>query len=376
MRVNSADHAESDEDFIYYINNLTINNITREEESDDDNGKVMKYIKHKISTLEDSFIRVKKIKKDKSSLDFSTKDREFLVDFVKSLFQELNDINESCSKLLRKNSNKTEKLRKLVCIHKELYEKYSQMKINYKSILEQSEYKDRQISDLENLIKACDLEIFSLQSRINEITNFFQLNNKSKGKSKSISKNVSSWAFSEEADSTLKKIINDFEEKKSLLDDINSQLKKEKEELLIIVENKRNNLTKKENLISELKQEIEMKNLKINELHETIDGLETDVNRWKIKLDSEKKTNRENSDKLKYLTESIRRKKATDIQEKSLIEGEENLADDTLKAKRKYIKKRYKSCINLDEIVENQEEGDNHRDFSCRKRITFAHMYC
>ena len=91
-----------------------------------------------------------------------------------------------------------------------------------------------------------------------------------------------------------------------------------------------------------------MKNSKINELNESIDALKTYVDRWKIKLESEKKTSMDNSDKLKYLTQSIRRKKDANIQEKSYFDREEKLAIENFKEKRKYIEKSYKSCNNLD----------------------------
>ena len=228
MRVNSLDRLDSDEEYINFITNMTIQNMTREEESDKEEEDTMSYFRQKVSSLEDSFYKVKIKNKDQSTLDLSERDREFLTDLIKSLFKEVNDIHENSQKILTSNINKTQKLKKITTIHKELFEKYTGVKINYKSLIKQTELKEKQISDLENLIKACDLEIFSLQSRIAEMANYFHNNFPHK---------VSNWAFKEDANQTLKKIINDFEEKKKICDEMNIILGKEKDDLVNIVGN-------------------------------------------------------------------------------------------------------------------------------------------
>ena len=43
--------------------------------------------------------KVKRKNKDLSSTDLSARDREFLIDLIKTLFKEVNDINENSQKI-------------------------------------------------------------------------------------------------------------------------------------------------------------------------------------------------------------------------------------------------------------------------------------
>jgi hypothetical protein len=343
---NTVDFLESDDDYFNFRRNSLNSNFQNDDDySDQESEKMISYFSDKISTLENSFYQMKKksVKKE----EFLTRDIEYLIEMIRTLFNNINDINENCLKIFTRNINKTEKIKKSNALYKELFEKYSQTKMNYRSVTKQLEYKEKHISDLEILIQSSDLEIFHLKTKISEL------------KSKS--------TLPEER----RYLIQEFEKKERIDQETITHLEKEKEDLNLIIDNLRNNLNRKENTIVELKRKIEMKSHHINELKEELNNCRKELERCKINLESEKKYHIAKADELKYITESFLRKRDYHSEERSA-------GNSSQEERRKKHKKNYLSLQNSERLLNNiifdekeEKEINKINDISCRKKISF-----
>jgi chromosome segregation ATPase len=252
------------------------------QESDEE--KTINYVTEKIKALEQSIMSIKIEYESPSGLIIKKKDKLALQDYkilLNNFFKEIQLINSSLNNIVTSNNQRKNNIFNLSEKYKKLYHLYTEEKINKQMLSESIEQKDTQLENCEEIIKQYEEEVHSLHNKNNELMQF--MTEESDLENKSEQQYLSN--------STEEKKYSEMLKEKKYFEDILKELSRDRDELRKQNVNLKNNLTKKEDLNSEIIKELEKTRNNLKDLLYTHEQIKNEKCHLKVENEILKKEN-------------------------------------------------------------------------------------